>query len=187
MTRRAPAYRDLLVIADLPALLAAAALSRFAGRMFSLAIVLYALDRFASPGLAGWVSFAAMAPGLLVSPVAGVMLDRFGAAWGIAVDLATSAALVAAIVVTEWGGRTSPLILLLLVTLFSLTSPLRACPTITALICGVGQAQSLCFARQLGWRAAALICQRCLSSTFRILSAGASGHGPEDILVSNEL
>jgi hypothetical protein len=26
-----------------------------------------------------------------------------------------------------------------------------------------------------------------LSSTFRILSAGASGHGPEDILVSNEL
>jgi hypothetical protein len=43
--------------------------------------------------------------------------------------------------------------------------PLRACPTTIALICGVGQAQSLCFARQLGWRAAALICQRCLTGS----------------------
>jgi hypothetical protein len=126
MTERSQSYRDLLAIADLPALLAAAALSRFAGRMVSLAIVLYALDRFASPELAGWLSFAAVAPGLAISPVAGVMLDRFGSAWGIVLDLASSAAVVAAIAIVDCFGVAGPATLLVLVSLFSLTSPLSA-------------------------------------------------------------
>jgi predicted MFS family arabinose efflux permease len=119
-------YREVLSVTGLPALLAAATLSRFAGRIFSLAIVLYGLHRFASPELAGWLSFAATAPGLIVSPVAGVLLDRFGSAWGIAVDLATSAALVTAIVAADQFGAATPAMLILLVTLFSLTSPLSA-------------------------------------------------------------
>jgi predicted MFS family arabinose efflux permease len=126
MTGRSQSYRDLLAIADLPALLAAATLSRFAGRMASLAIVLYALDRFASPELAGWLSFAAVAPGLAISPLAGVMLDRFGSAWGITLDLATSAAVIAAIVVADCLGVADPIPLLVLAALFSLTSPLSA-------------------------------------------------------------
>jgi Uma2 family endonuclease len=40
--------------------------------------------------------------------------------------------------------------------------PLRAWPTITASFCGVDQALSLCFERQLRRRADALICRRCL-------------------------
>jgi hypothetical protein len=126
MTGRPLSYRDLLAIADLPALLAAAALSRFAGRMVSLAIVLYALGRFASPELAGWLSFAAIAPGLAISPLAGVMLDRYGSACGIVLDLAASAAVVAAIVIADCLGIAGPATLLVLVTLFSLTSPLSA-------------------------------------------------------------
>jgi hypothetical protein len=51
----------------------------------------------------------------------------------------------------------------------SRSAAFRACPTIIALIYGVGQALSLCFARQLRWRAAALICQRCLSVFREIL------------------
>src|SRR3954471_18038796 len=117
-------YGEVLSIGGLPGLLTAAMLSRLADRMLALAIVLYALDRFASPGLAGWMSFAVVAPGLAISPVAGVLLDRFGSAWGIVLDLAMSATLVAAIAAADWVGGARPAVLLTLVTVFSLTSPL---------------------------------------------------------------
>lgn len=56
-------YRDLLRIPQVARLLTATVLSRLAGRMFLLVLVLYALDRFHDPGFAGWLSFAALAPG----------------------------------------------------------------------------------------------------------------------------
>jgi MFS family permease len=123
---RYTSYVGLLAIADLPAVLAAALLSRLAGRMLSLAIVLYALGRFASPVFAGWLSFAAVAPGLAISPFAGAVLDRIGSALGIAVDMAVSAVLVAAMIGADRLGGASPSVLLVLVALFSLTSPLSA-------------------------------------------------------------
>lgn len=102
----------------------AACLSRLAGRIFSLAIVLYVLDRFGSPALAGWVAFASMAPGLLISPLAGALLDRLGAAKAIAVDMAASALLLLALGLADVAGSVSEPLLLILVTLYSLTSPL---------------------------------------------------------------
>jgi MFS family permease len=117
-------YRDLLRIPDLPALLAATTLSRLAGRMFSLAIVLYALERFSSPALAGWLSFAAVVPGLAVSPLAGALLDRIGPVSAIAVDMAASAALMLALTVADWLGWANPATLLVLVAIYSLTNPL---------------------------------------------------------------
>ena len=55
--RPALSYRQLLRVPDLRALLLATTLSRLAGRMLSLAIVLYALARANSPALAdGWGS-----------------------------------------------------------------------------------------------------------------------------------
>ena len=54
-------YRELLGSTDVRALLLATLLSRLAGRMFALAIVLYALVQMDSPVLAGWLAFAAMA------------------------------------------------------------------------------------------------------------------------------
>ena len=56
-------YRRLLRLDGMPQLFLAACLSRLASRMFVLVIVLYVLDRFDSPVLAGWVAFASMAPG----------------------------------------------------------------------------------------------------------------------------
>jgi MFS family permease len=94
--------------------------------MLSLAIVLYALTRFASPALAGWLSFAAIAPGLAVSPLAGALLDRFGAAWAITADMAASAILIVVMVVIDQLGWATAPILLFLVALFSLPSPLSA-------------------------------------------------------------
>jgi len=109
-----------------PELLAAASLSRLAGRMLMLAIVLYALARFRSPALAGWISFASMAPGLAVSPLAGALLDRIGAAKAIVVDMAVSAVLLLVLAFTGTVGVMSAPLLLALATLYSLTSPLGA-------------------------------------------------------------
>ncbi len=92
--------------------------------MFALAIVLYALTRFSSPELAGWLAFAAVAPGLLISPIAGALIDRVGSAWAITVDMAMSAALIAAIAITDRIGVAGPALVLLLTGAYSLTSPL---------------------------------------------------------------
>src|SRR5258708_3694734 len=75
------------------ALLSAICLARLAGRMFSVAIIFHTLAAFHSPALAGWISFAVIALGLAVSPLAGAFLDRAGARRGVVVDLAVSAAL----------------------------------------------------------------------------------------------
>jgi hypothetical protein len=49
-------YRQLLAVAELRALLLATLLSRLAGRMFALAIVLYGVTQVHSPVLAGWLA-----------------------------------------------------------------------------------------------------------------------------------
>ncbi len=117
-------YRDLLGIADFPELLAAASLSRLASNMSSLAIILYALERFSSPTLVGWLSFALVGPGLVVSPLAGALLDRIGPVFAVTVDMAVSAALIVVLIVADRFGWSSPTVLLVLVATFSLTSPL---------------------------------------------------------------
>ncbi|WP_305189943.1 MFS transporter [Reyranella sp.] len=117
-------YRRLLRLDGMPELFLAACLSRLASRMFVLAIVLYVLDRFDSPVLAGWVAFASMAPGLVVSPLAGALLDRVGAAKAIVLDMAASAVLLLALAATDIAGLVTAPLLLGFVALYSLTSPL---------------------------------------------------------------
>ena len=106
------------------ALLLATLLSRLAGRMFALAIVLYALARTGSPVLAGWLAFAAVAPGLAISPVAGALIDAVGSVWAITVDMAASATCVIALIAVDRLGWATAPVLLALVGVFSLTSPL---------------------------------------------------------------
>ncbi|WP_206020728.1 MFS transporter [Roseococcus sp. SYP-B2431] len=124
MTAAPMSYRLLLAAAGLRPLLAATLLSRLASRMFMLTIVLYALGRFDSPAMAGWLGFAAMAPGLAVSPIAGALLDRMGPAWAVALDMAVSGALVLALVALDVAGLASAPLVIALVALYSLTSPL---------------------------------------------------------------
>src|SRR5690242_7660544 len=121
---KALSYRQLLGAADVRALLLGTLLLRLAGRMFALAIVLYALARTGSPMLAGWLAFAATAPGLAISPVAGALIDRVGSVWAITVDITASAACVTALIAVDRLGWASAPVLLALVSLFSLTSPL---------------------------------------------------------------
>ena len=46
--------------------------------MVGVAIVLFTLDEYDSPALAGLVTLAYILPGILVSPIAGALLDRHG-------------------------------------------------------------------------------------------------------------
>ncbi|CAM5409148.1 hypothetical protein MAUB1S_06954 [Mycolicibacterium aubagnense] len=126
-------YRTLMSIPGLPPLILAATLSRLAARMFGLTLVLFVLARFSSPALAGWLTFAAIAPGLLVSPVAGALLDRVGPTTAVRIDLTASAAFIAAVSIAGWAGWASPPVLFVLVVLFSLAGPLGASGTRTLL------------------------------------------------------
>ena len=119
-------YVELLRRRGMPEILLATCLSRLAGRMVTLTIILYTLDRFHEPALVGWVAFASLAPGLAISPLAGALLDRIGATRAIAVDMVASAILLFVLVAASVAGTMTAPLLLLLVALFSLTSPLGA-------------------------------------------------------------
>jgi MFS family permease len=54
------------------------AIARIAGAMVSVAIILFTLAHYQSAELAGIVTFVSIVPGLLVSPIAGALLDRHG-------------------------------------------------------------------------------------------------------------
>lgn len=101
-------------------------MARLAGRMVPLVLVLYALERFTSPVVAGWLVFAAMAPGMLISPLAGALLDRMGPARAIVADMAVSSLLVLALGVCSLAGVVRPPLMLALTGLYSLTGPLGA-------------------------------------------------------------
>src|ERR1700722_7618309 len=117
-------YAQLIRLPNVLALLASICLSRLATRMFIVVIVFHTLAAFASPVLAGWIVFAASVPGLIVSPLAGALLDRAGAGRGVIADLLFSTVLIAALAAVVAGNVASPPVLLGLVTLYSLTNPL---------------------------------------------------------------
>jgi MFS family permease len=121
-----PSYRALFAIPSLGRIVLGMAFSRTANSMLGVAIVLFALDRFQSPALAGIVTFASVAPGLLLSPIAGALLDRHGRVRLIIVDQLIAAAsllLLAGLAIS--GALTAPL-LLVIATITGLTSPLSS-------------------------------------------------------------
>ncbi|MEX2697460.1 MFS transporter [Rhizobium mongolense] len=130
---RQHSYRGLLKIPGLFPLILAATLSRLGGRIFVLTLVLFVLAQFSSPAVAGWLTFAAIVPGLVVSPVAGVLLDRVGPTIAVRTDMIASAVFIAAISFAGWEGWSSPPILFILVMLFSLSGPLGVAGTRTLL------------------------------------------------------
>jgi MFS family permease len=81
-----PSYRALLGVPSLGRALLGTQLSRLAQSMVGVAMVLFTLLEYKSPALAGAVTFASIAPGLIVSPIAGALLDRLGRVRLIALD-----------------------------------------------------------------------------------------------------
>jgi len=71
-------YRRLLRVRGLRPLLLSSLLTRTATQMWTVGIVLFALERYHSPSVAGISIFVLIFPGLTVSPIAGALLDRHG-------------------------------------------------------------------------------------------------------------
>ena len=65
-------------------------IARVAQSMVSVAIVLFTLDRYGSAAFAGIVTFAIVFPGLLISPLAGALLDRHGRIRLVVLDFAVA-------------------------------------------------------------------------------------------------
>jgi len=92
-----PSYRRLFAIQGFPRLVTSMLLARVAGQMVALILVLLALQHYGSAELAGLVTFLAVAPGIVASPIAGALLDRHGRTRLVVLDYFIAAASLALI------------------------------------------------------------------------------------------
>jgi MFS family permease len=99
-------------------------LGRMGGSMLFVALVLFVLERYHSPQLAGATAFVAALPGVLVSPLAGAMLDRYGRVRLVVVDYSIAALSLGLLAVLSGLHHLPPPLLLLIVAVSSLTNPL---------------------------------------------------------------
>ena len=99
-------------------------LARVSGTMVTVALILFVLTRYHSPQLAGATAFFAIFPGLLVSPLAGALLDRKGRARLVVLDYVIAAVSVGLIAGLSAIHSLPPALLLVIVGLSSLTNPL---------------------------------------------------------------
>jgi MFS family permease len=119
-----PSYRALLAVPGFPRLVSSALLSRTAAQMSSLVLVLFVLDRYHSPQLAGLAVGVSVVPGLLLSPVAGALLDRGARVPLIMLDYCIGGLALASIAVLALAGLLPPWLLVLICGASSLTIPL---------------------------------------------------------------
>jgi MFS family permease len=119
-------YRGLFRVPYLRRVLASMMVARVAQAMVGVAIVLFTLDEYDSPQLAGVVTLAYLLPGMLVSPIAGALLDRHGRVRLIIIDYIVAASALALIGVLALSGSLSAGLLVLIAAIASLTSILSA-------------------------------------------------------------
>ena len=119
-----PSYRALFSVQGLPRLVASMILARIAGQMVSLVIVLFALEKYGSPAVAGAAIFLAIAPGLVASPIAGALLDRHGRTRLVVLDYVIAALCLWLIAGLATADRLPVPLFLFIVALNSLSGPL---------------------------------------------------------------
>src|SRR5207302_1965851 len=90
-------YGALFATRGFARLVASMLLGRLSTTMLQLTIVLFALQRYGSAGVVGAVVFLSVAPGLVLSPIAGALLDRHGRGRLVVVDYSVAAASIALI------------------------------------------------------------------------------------------
>ena len=124
MTHRSadPSYRALLRVPSLGRILVGMGLARVAQAMVAIAMVLFTLAEYHSPELAGLVTFASIFPGIAISPIAGVLLDRHGRIRLMILDYLFAAAGLVVIAGLASVHALPPWLLVLIATVMSLTS-----------------------------------------------------------------
>lgn len=90
--------------------------------MWGIILVLFVLQRYRSPSLAGLTLLFSILPGLVFSPVAGALLDRQGRVRLMIFDYAVTAALTVAIIVLSLADRLPPPLLLVIVSVLGVSN-----------------------------------------------------------------
>jgi MFS family permease len=117
-------YRRLFAVPGFARLAGAGLVARSAASMQALVLVLFVLERFHSPPFAGLVVFLSIVPGLLISPVAGALLDRHRRVLLITLDYIIAAVVLCAVAGLDATGHVPAVVLALIVSIGSLTNPL---------------------------------------------------------------
>ena len=118
-------YRELAHVRGFPWLITSVFLSRLGNAMSQITVVVYLLERTGSPAIAGAGAAAQLVPGVVVSPFAGLWLDRVSRRGPLVarVQLARAAILAAVVTIGELGSPPAIVYLVLLAGL-GLTFPL---------------------------------------------------------------
>jgi MFS family permease len=117
-----PSYAALLRVPSFARVIVGTLLARLGGQMWEIVLVLFVLQRYRSPSLAGLTVLLSIVPGLALSPVAGALLDRQGRVRLMIFDYAVTAGLMAAIAALSLGHRLPPPLLLMLVTILGVSN-----------------------------------------------------------------
>ncbi len=117
-------YSAVFRIPSMGRILLGMVVSRVAAGMLGVALVLFTLERFKSPELAGLVTFTSVTPGLIVGPIAGALLDRHGRARLIIVDQSAAFVSLLAIAVLAMTDALTPALLVAITAVAGLTHPL---------------------------------------------------------------
>ncbi len=119
-------YRALLAVPSVGRLLLGAQIARIAQSMVSVTIVLFALAEYRSSVVAGVATFFSIFPGLLVSPIAGALLDRHGRMRLVALDYLIALGSLTLIGALALIGGLPAWLLVVIAAVASLTAPLSA-------------------------------------------------------------
>ncbi len=117
-----PSYAALLRVPGFGRVVLGTLLARLGGSMWEIVLVLFVLQRYQSPSLAGLAVLLSIVPGLAVSPVAGALLDRQGRVRLMILDYAVTAGLMTAIVTLSVAHRLAPPVLLMIVTVLGVSN-----------------------------------------------------------------
>ena len=121
-----PSYRALLGVPSLWRVLLAMQIARISQSMISIVMILFALQRYNSPQLAGAVAFAGIAPGMLISPIAGALLDRHGRVRLIILDYGVATTTMLLVAGLSLASALPAWLLLVIAAVSSLTGPLSS-------------------------------------------------------------
>ena len=123
MTRSSdPSYGALLRVPSIGRIVLGMGLARVAQSMLGVTFVLFTLAEYHSPELAGLVTFASIVPGIAVSPIAGVLLDRHGRIRLMIADYVVAVAALVLIASLASIHALPPALLVLIAGIMSLTS-----------------------------------------------------------------
>ena len=126
VTHEDRSYRALLAVPYLGRLVLGMQIARIAQSMVGVTIVLFTLKAYNSVALSGIATFFSIFPGLLLSPIAGALLDRHGRTRLVALDYFIAMVCLSAIGILALLGTLPGWLLVVIVGIASLTAPLSA-------------------------------------------------------------